>query len=94
MIQTVLRSFYKMPWTFLFSVLLGVLLAVSGGSVVDFIYDSRDKAFPVLITKARITEVTESYVIVEITGEKLREDCEYLRFQAYSRADGGVLRDA
>ena len=89
------KNAWRMPWSTLFGVLIGVGAVLMTPTVIGPLRDIYDKAFPVLKMNGKIVERTEHSVVLHIIGEKIRGDeCRLLSVYGYAILPNGLLSDA
>lgn len=80
----------SMPWTAIFSAILGVVLSwLFPWSAVQKVYDD---VHPVAVFSVSVTQRTSDSITLRLTGEKKR-DCEFRGIHAFTR-DALPMRDA
>lgn len=90
-----LRNFWRMPWSTLSGVVIGVAAVLIAPSVVGPMRDAYDGAFPVLRMTGEVVKREPGAVVIHIKGEKVRGDeCRLLTVYGYTVAPSGVLIDA
>jgi hypothetical protein len=82
----------KQPFTVMFAVLLGLLLAPLVSVVRDAAVGAYDRSFPVVRVSAKLVSKSADEIVISMHGTKER-DCTFLRVQAYARFNGRELVD-
>jgi hypothetical protein len=84
---------WRMPWSALVGVLIGVFAApvvTSGALGLTSLYD---KAWPVLKMHGELVSASRDEVVIKIRGVKHRS-CQYIRLQAMVMLPSGEMTDA
>lgn len=91
--MSAIANLTRQPFTMIFAVILGLLLA----PMVSFGWDATiqlyDRAFPPVSMKGEVLRADQYEAVVRIRGQKLRK-CTYLRLQALTQDRNGELLDA
>ena len=90
-----IKNFWRMPWSTLAGVILGGSVVLMMPAFIGPLRDAYDAYFPVVRMTGALHEKTDSYVVLHITGEKVRgEECRQLAVFGYSIDAAGRLHDA
>ena len=83
----------RQPATIVVGLVLGVLAGFAAVPMYQWVVESYDSTFHVLRVRADIVSLDATQVTLHATGDKLRA-CQYIRLQAYTVHDRGILHDA
>ena len=93
MINYAVNTARRMPVWLGTMALLGVIIGVFVGHADDALSAVYDEAFPILSVQAEVRIADSERIVVALKGEKYRS-CQFLRIDAFTRHDDGVLADA
>jgi hypothetical protein len=82
----------RQPFTIVFAVILGLLVAPAAAIAWHSALSLYDRAFPVVDMSGEVLRVNTEEAVIRIKGKKLRA-CTYLRVQALMRDDRGDMID-
>lgn len=91
--DAVKRVTFGMPFTIVFSVIVGVAAVPLAGVLVDGIYSQYDRIFPVVEASGALISQGNDEAVVAIGGS-IRRNCIRLRLQAYALGTDGNMYDA